>query len=125
MRASFRVGEIKGAGSDRHYLVIIVVRKSGLMVYTEDSPEAYINMLIHLGVLYQTKNDLAESIEIFCVSKAICQHFSRLDLLGQVYDELGTSYMMLGKPELAGYYFVKSVNAKAIINNSKGIEISI
>lgn len=82
-------------------------------------------MLIHLGVLYQTKNDLAESIEIFCVSKAICQHFSRLDLLGQVYDELGTSYMMLGKPELAGYYFVKSVKAKAIINNSKGIEISI
>lgn len=103
----------------------IITKTSGLMIYADDSPEAYINMLIHLGVLYQTKNDLDESIKILLVSKAICQHFSKLDLLGQVYDELGTSYMMLGKLELAGYYFIKSVNVKAIINNSKGIEISI
>ena len=103
----------------------IVVKQSGLMAYKEDSPEAYINMLIHLGVLYQEEKNLAESIEIFYVSKAICQHYSRLDLLGQVYDELGTSYMMIGKPELAVYFFVKSVKAKEIINNRKGIEISI
>ena len=103
----------------------IVVKTGGLMVYAEESPESYINMFIHLGVLYQTMKKLDESITILLVAKTICQHFSRLDLLGQVYDELGTSYMFLGESELAGYYFVKAVKAKEIINNRKGIEISI
>ncbi|MBR2411206.1 MAG: hypothetical protein IKB08_05735 [Clostridia bacterium] len=103
----------------------LVMRKSGFMVYTEESPEAYINALIHLGVLYQSKKRIDESIQILIVSKTICQHFSRLDLLGQVYDELGTSYALLEKLELAGYYFVKSVKAKEIINNTKGIELTI
>ena len=100
-------------------------RTSGLMVYTEESPEAYINVLIHLGVLYQIKSRTEESIRILLVSKTICQHFSRFDLLGQVYDELGTSYALAGQLELAGYFFAKSVRAKEIIRNTKGIEITI
>lgn len=103
----------------------LVQRTSGLMVYVEESPEAFINVLIHLGVLYQSKNRIEESIQILLVSKTICQHFSRFDLLGQVYDELGTSYVLLGQLELAGYYFVKSVKAKEIIKNTRGIEITI
>lgn len=103
----------------------LVQRTSGCMVYVEESPETFINGLIHLGVLNQSKNRLKESIRILLVSKTICQHFSRFDLLGQVYDELGTSYALSGQLELAGYYFVKSVKAKEIIHNIKGIEITI
>lgn len=103
----------------------LVEQKSGFMVYYEESPMAYINMLIHLGVLHQTKEDLDESISLLLVAKTICQHYSNFQLLGQVYDELGTTYMMRGNQLLAGYYFMKSVNAKKLIDNKRGIEITL
>ena len=102
-----------------------VKRTSGFEIYYEDSPEAFIDALIHLAVLYQTQGKLQESIDILLVSKTICQHYSRFGSLGQVYDELGTSHALLGNMEMASYYFLKSVKAKEVINNVKGIEITI
>lgn len=103
----------------------LVKQVSGFMTYYEESPMAYINMLIHLGVLHQTKEKFNESISLLLVAKTICQHYSNFQLLGQVYDELGTTYMMSGNQLLAGYYFMKSVNAKKLIGNERGIEITL
>ena len=102
-----------------------IEQKTGFMVYVEKSPLAYIYMLIHLGVLNQEIGNLEESLKILFVSKTICQHLSRIDLLGQVYDEIGTTYLLLGEPELANYYYFKSIKAKKIIGNENGIEITL
>lgn len=103
----------------------LIKQSSGFVVYYEESPMAYINMLIHLSVLHQSKGEFDESLSLLLVAKTICQHYSNFQLLGQTYDELGTTYMMLGNQLMAGYYFIKSVNAKKFINNKRGIEITL
>lgn len=103
----------------------IITESTGLMIYSEESPKAYIDTLIHLGVLYQALQEYEKSLEILRVSKAICQHYSLLMLLGKVYDEIGTTYMQMDEGERAEYYFKKSLVVKSCIKNERGINITI
>lgn len=71
----------------------IAEKQSGFCTYYEDTPETYIQIAIQLGVLYQTLKDYEKSIKILLLCKTVCRHIYNLYLLGQVYDELGTSYV--------------------------------
>ncbi|MBR1461731.1 tetratricopeptide repeat protein [bacterium] len=103
----------------------IVEKHSGFMTYFLESSEKYLLMLCQLGTLYQTIGDYDNAIKILEITKVSCQRFRLWRILGTVYDELGNIYQLINKPELAGYYYVKSINAKKIINNDIGIEISL
>lgn len=98
----------------------LIQKKSGLCIYYEDTPESYIQMAIQLGVLYQTLENYEKSIEILLLCKTVCRHIYNLYLLGQVYDELGTSYVLSGNQVAGLYYYNKSMIVKSKNGNKKG-----
>lgn len=97
-----------------------VQKTSGLYIYYEDTPESYIQMAIQLGVLYQALGNYEKSIEILLLCKAVCRYMYNLYLLGQVYDELGTSYILSGDQITGLYYYNKSLIAKSKNGNQRG-----
>lgn len=103
----------------------VVEKNMGLMQYYEDSPEAYIQVAIQLGVLHQIKGDYQKSIEVLLLCKSACKSMYNLFLLGQVYDELGTSYILSGNQVIGFYYYNKSLIAKQKCNNKHGIKITL
>ena len=103
----------------------LIEKKSGFYTYYEDNPESYIQIAIHLGVLYQTQEDYEKSIEILLLCKTVCRHMYNLYILGQVYDELGTSYVLSGDQITGLYYYNKSLIAKSKNGNKKGQMITV
>ena len=95
-------------------------KQAGFYKYYEDTPESYIQIAMQLGVLYQTLEDYEKSIEILLLCKTICRHMYNLYLLGVVYDELGTSYVLSGDQITGLYYYNKSLVAKSKNGNEKG-----
>lgn len=95
-------------------------KTSGFYTYCEDTPESYIQIAMHLGVLYQTLENYEKSIEILLLCKTVCRHMYNLYLLGQVYDELGTSYVLSGNQITGLYYYNKSLIAKSKNDNKRG-----
>lgn len=102
-----------------------ITQKAGFMIYKEESPLAYIHILIHLGVLHQAKEDYEKALDLLLVAKTICQHYCLFQLLGTVCDELGTTYMMLENYAFARYYYLKSMQIKSHINNQNGSAITL
>lgn len=100
--------------------ISLTEKNSGLYTYYEDTPESYIQIALQLGVLYQTLENYEKSIEILLLCKTVCKHIYDLFLLGQVYDELGTSYALSGNKIEGLYYYNKSLIAKSKIGNKKG-----
>lgn len=100
-------------------------KTTGLMIYYKDSSETYIQTLIHLAVIYQSMQEYEKAIEILNISIACCKQHLLYKLLGLSYDELGLTYQMMGNVSLAMYYYIKSIRAKEIIQNKKGIEITM
>lgn len=98
----------------------IAEKKSGFCIYYEDTPETYIQMAIQLGVLYQILENYEKSIEILLLCKTVCRHIYNLYLLGQVYDELATSYVLSGNQVAGLYYYNKSLIAKSKNGNKRG-----
>lgn len=98
----------------------ITEKKSGFFIYYEDTPESYIQIAIQLGVLHQTLENYEKSIEILLLCKTVCRHIYNLYLLGQVYDELGTSYILSGNQVAGLYYYNKSLIVKSKNGNIRG-----
>lgn len=101
-----------------------VQKTTGVMIYYKESSEVYILALIHLAVIYQSMQEYEKAIEILNISIACCKQHLLYKFLGLSYDELGLTYQMIGNVSLAMYYYIKSIRAKEIVQNKKGIEIT-
>ena len=103
----------------------IVQKQTGLMIYYKKSSEVYIQALIHLAVIYQAMEEYEKTIEILNISISCCKQHLLYKSLGLTYDELGLTYQLEGNMPLAMYYYTKSISAKEIVKNQKGIEVTM
>lgn len=103
----------------------IVQKRTGLMIYYRKSSEVYIQALIHLALIYQAMEEYEKTIEILNISISCCKQHLLYKFLGLTYDELGLTYQLKGNISLAMYYYTKSIRAKEIVKNQKGIEVTM
>ncbi len=98
---------------------------SGFLVYMEKGPLGFIQLLMHLGVIYQVMTEYEKALEYLSLAKTICQHYSDFFSLAHTYDELGNTYLQMGRHEEAVYYYIKSAKVNSIKGDQQRVISSI